>query len=401
MKTRSLFCSSILAVIVSFTIGCNGDGSAGGSPATEPAAPSSPTASEQGSTVTTRASTLTTATDGAPEASQETCPGRLVDDAVFKNYRAIGMEIEVDCAGMRTSNYFYSYRLSDVGETLKVLEQSLDLFEQWPQRPAKIVIGERAYHSSKDNLIQVPYVVSRPQDLENYLRDTRLLMDLEITEFNRDVRFSYVSYDLARNANGEMFDVGTGSLIGYGASREQIVKDDIARARKLKKSIQQTPFKNVRLTHANQMGSFIVSQWSDAYTLPTEYTDAQLAPYFKYLAKLASVQKAFGATEISVIVPSYPALEIERAIQSLDVLAAAKGAIEKQGVKAVHVSDVSLSDMHRRFRVSKRNNVLTIDNLYGYDGKIQTAGQLEACLEKADLETSPTYYCDGRGALRY
>lgn len=344
---------------------------------------------------------MTTATDAAGETPQEGCPGRLIDEAVFTNYRAIGMDIEIDCAAMRTSNYFYSYRLSEIGETLKVLERSLDLFKQWPLRPAKIVIGERAYHSSKDNLIQVPFISSRPQDLEDYLHDTRLLMDLEITDFNREVRFSYATYDLARKANGDKIDVGTGGLIGYGIAREQIVKDDIARARRLKSSIQKMPFKNVRLTHANQMGSFMVSQWSEAYTLPTEYTDAQLAPYFKYLAKLVSVQKTFGNIAVSVTVPSYPTLEIERAIQSLDVLAATKSALEKLGVKAVHVPDVSLSDIHGRFRVSKRNNVLTIDSLYGYDGKIQSAAQLEACLKKAELETTPTYYCDGRGALRY
>lgn len=399
MKTRSLFCSSILATVMSLAVGCNGGGSSGGSTAKEPVPTSSSMTSDDGSTATD-----TSATDVAPEVTQAACPGGLVDEAVFKNYKAIGIEVEVDCAAMGTSNYFYHYRLSDLGETLKVLERSLDLFKQWPQRPAKIVIGERAYHSSKDNLIQVPYVVSRPQDLEDYLHDTRLLMDLEITEFNRNVRFSYVTYDLARNQNGEKFDVGTGSLIGYGAAREQLVKDDIARVRKMKKSIQQMPLRNVRLTHANQMESFIVSQWSESYSLPTEYTDAQLAPYFKYLAKLANVQKSFGAIEVSVIVPVYPALEIERAIQALDVLAGtkvAKVAFEKRGVKSVHVSDISLSDMHRRFRVSKRNNGLTIDNLYGYDGKIQTAAQLADCLEKADFDTAPTYFCDGRGALRY
>lgn len=324
-------------------------------------------------------------------------------EAVFENYREIGIEIEIDCAATRTSSYFHQYRLSDIGGTLKVLERSHDLFRNWPQRPAKIVIGERAYHSSKNNLIQVPYIESRPQDLEDYLHDTRLLMDLEISEFNRKVRFSYVHYDLARSESGEKLDVGTGNLVGYGPARERIVKDDIARIRKLKASILQMPFKNVRLTHANQMGSFLVSQSSNSYTLPTEYTDEQLAPYFKYLTKLANVQNSFGNIAVSVIVPAYPTLEIERAIQALDALAGAgaKGAIEKLGVKAVHVSDINGYDMHRRFRVSKLNGRLTIDNLYGHDGTVQTAAQLKICLEKADFETTSTYFCDGRGTLRY
>jgi hypothetical protein len=389
VKVRLFACITTFTVLASFTTGCH-DSDSEPSKAAVPERTSNPAPSG-----------AQTATETSREAAVESCPGDWAKEAVFESYKAIGVAIEIDCAALQTSNYFYQFRLSDARDTFKVLERNLEMFKNWPQRPPKIVLGERAYHSSKNNLIQVPFAVSRPQDLEDYLQDTRLLMDLEINDFNGEIRFSYVDYSLAHRPDGEPQDVGTGALVGYGAAREQLVKDDIARIRKLKTWIQKAPFKNVRVTHANQMGSFMVSRWSDSYTLPTESTDSELALYFKYLTKLANVQKSFRDITVSVIVPAYPALEIERALQALEVLAGAKKAIEKLGVKSVHVSDTNISDIRRRFRVSKRNSGLTIDNLYKDGQKIQSAQQLTACLETADLDTTSAYFCDGRGDLRF
>ncbi len=384
-------------------VGCKGSDSNSAPKVQAPATTEAPRPVPTTVPATTTASSAAENPNEADEASETTasCPGDIAKEPVFENYRSIGVALEIDCAGIITSSYLREYQTTDIAGTLKVLDRSFDLFKDWPNRPAKIVIGDRAFHSSKNDLIHVPYIVSREQDLEDYLHDTRLLMDAEISDFNRAVRLSYVDYKLTKQANGTKLDAGTGALFGYGKAREQIVKDDIARVRKLKKSILQMPFKNVRITHANEMGSFLISQRSESYTLPTEYSDQQLAPYFRYIVKLAQVQKSFEPIAISVIVPAYPTLEVHRAIQALDVLAGAKSTIEKLGVKTVQVLDINISDMRRRFRVSKRNSALIIDNLYGYDGKIQSSAMLAACLDKADLETVSIYYCDGRGSERY
>lgn len=395
MKFQSIRYVASLFILTSLATSCKGSDSGGTAAAPVPSqeAPTKDGAPAE----TVRTPSAPVRPDEA--SSNTTCPNDLTNNAVVENYRAIGVQVEVDCAELRESNFYFQYRASDLDETLKILDRTYELFKNWPNRPAKIVIGERAYHSSAKNLIHVPLLNSRPQDLEDYLHDTCLLMDLEITEFNRKVRFSYVSYDFKRLASGEFVDHGAGGLIGYGIAREAIVEGDIARVRKMKGSILRMPFKNVRLTHANQMGSFLVSAWSDSYTLPTEYTDSQLAPYFKYLTRLASVQKSFGAITLSVIVPSYPTLELNQAIAALDVLAAAKGAIEQTGAKSVQVLDSSLTDMHQRFRISKLNDGLQIHNLYGFDNQTQSAAALKTCLEKADFTSRSHYYCDGHGDL--
>lgn len=403
MRTHSTFFVIAVALVANLTVGCTGsDGGSGSStPATRPSVAPSTEEKPEPKVTTPYAAPAPAAAVTAPPPASDECPGDLANDAVFANYRAIGVEIQIDCVGMRTSRYFQYSRPSEIAGTLRVLDRTLELFKTWPQRPAKIVIGEATYHSSKDNTIYLPYLAARQEDLESYLHDTRLLMDLEINEFNREVRFSYVDYKLARKATGEVIEMGTGAVLGYGPSREEIVKRDIERARKLKNLISQSPYKNVRLTHANQFGSFNVYAWDDSYTLPTEYTDAQLAPYFKYLTKLSKAQKAYGEIKVVVLVPVYPALEIDRALVAVDTVAGARESIQALGAKSVFVSDNNVADLHRRFSVKMTNGGLRVDNLYGTEGKVKSASELKTCIAKADFTKSPVYYCDGRGDLRF
>lgn len=396
-------------ITIGLLTGCNG-GDAGSSTdmshkaepvqptsSSPPTAPPAPSTSQPSPVASSQAPNTAT----AQAAAVETCPWDLKNDAVFANYRSIGVEIQVDCEGIEKSNAYSHPQASDFTETLKVLERTFGDFKNWSRRPTKIVLGYRGFHSSKDNLIQLPYYVSRPSDLEDYLHDTRLLMDLEIADFNRQVRFSYMDYDMGRRSDGEMFNAGGGHLMGYGVERASIVKSDIARARTLKKQILQAPHKNVRLTHANQFGSFLVDSFDDAYTLPTEYSDAQLAPYFKYLAKLATVQKSFGEVKVVVHVPAYPALKIESAIRALDILEGSREVIAKLGVRAVRVTDPNLAALQFRFRVSKNIDVLTVENLYDSEGKSHSATELNSCIQKANLKSGMGYFCDGLGDLRY
>lgn len=379
--------------VLGLALGCSGSaGKGSGAPAATVASGDAPQSGERQIEAPPKSS----------DSEEALCPGGLINDPLFRQYREIGITIEIDCPALIGSNSRgYQYKPSDLAETLKVLDRSYALFREWPNRPAKIVIGESAYHSSKNNLIQIPFAISRPHDLEDYLHDTRFLMDLEISEFGRDIRISYVHYHFARQGDGALVERGTEDVLGYGVEREELVKGDIARVKKLSRFIKKMPYKNVRLTHANRMGSFIVSRWNDSYTLPTEYSDEQLMPYFKYLNRLSQIQKMFGEITVTVSVPAYSGLKIGLAIQALDILASVKGTIEGLKVKSVYVPEADLNTIQRRFAIERRNNSLTIENLFNYDEKPHTAAQLKACLEKASFEVQSTYYCDGLGPYRY
>ncbi len=389
--------SKFLAVFVLFgLIACNSGGNSNGtssSPQTNSKneAPPNPGNGKKGDEPSKSGDTSV----GAPTANTSTsCPWNISDDPVAKKYKDLGVEITLDCT--MAENYFQMNR-SDINGPLKVLDQSSDLFEGWANKPTTIRIGGGPFHNSKDKIIQLPVRMGgRDEDLKNYLENVKTLIDFEVSQFNSEVRVSYIEYHLAKKKDGTILDVGAGILYPFD---KEFLKSDLEILKKYKTQIlaHKKQYPNVVLYHGNEFGLFRINNWEMSYTFASGIPANDQIAYFNYLTKYEALRKAYEPVDIVSTISGYPTTDFKGFNEMLNVAAKIRDVVLNMQPQPKMVQLTREITPSLNFGVSflLMNNTLKIENIMDSSGQVAKAADVRACLAKADFSKSARFKCGG------
>lgn len=333
---------------------------------------------------------------GVPNNSSDPgCPWNFGTSEISQKYEAAGINLFVDCEQLFPSTRFggYHYSQADFDATMAALDQALPTITASRTNLARVVIGKRSLHRTKDSLIQLPMSgQGAPLNrVEQFFSSTLALMDAEEKIFNGEVRLNYRQIEKTRNANGEIVDVGT---LWLPAPNQSDVDADLVNARALKKEIlaHKSLFPDVIFEHGNGLSFYEVDQRNGSYKLPSNGNLAEIRGFFKYLGAYEDTIAKYAP--VAVDVPAYRELsrgfkpDFDRSVKLLKLVnELADNLKSKLGMRMVRFQPQGSngSSINTDVIVHWNNGVLNISGLVNMFGESPNAKQILDCVEAQDF----------------
>jgi hypothetical protein len=193
---------------------------------------------------------------------------------VVSAYERLGIELQLDCTPNAAFNAVL-YGQVDVDKALEELDQSIVVVKDLSEKPSVIRFGEKYLHDSKKNLLQLAVSNQGRSGLSRHIEVTMQLMNLERTEFNSKIRFSYSKSKKAQYDSGETLDIGSSE---DWVPEQKTVDKDIASLRKFKEQIlaQSNRFPDVYLYHGNDFFNYEIDEQNKSYAFSSANDDNNL-----------------------------------------------------------------------------------------------------------------------------